>query len=184
MVDFWASLLLTCVVGIVGTISLYSIDNADTELYEQNTVGLDHSGDLQVVFQKMRNVFRDGMMNKFLFNKDTSAQWSQVKSLDQEMIEALAALDKTVATDDLKQALATVRTALNEYYPVRDRLSGLVDEGKQEGSGDVASRRCGCLWCEAGGAINRLNDMIVAQAKAKSDGNTVKANRSILSCGF
>jgi methyl-accepting chemotaxis protein len=176
--------LLTCVVGMVGTISLYAIDKADTELYEQDTVGLAYSGDVQVIFQKMRNVFRDGMMNKFLFNRDAAEQWSKVKTLDQEMNKALAALDKTVVTDDLKQALIVVRTALGEYYPVRDKLSGLVDEGKQEEAFALLQGDVGIYGQKLGEAINKLNDLIVAQAKAKSDANTVKANRAIFVMWF
>ncbi|MBN1546642.1 MAG: MCP four helix bundle domain-containing protein [Syntrophaceae bacterium] len=181
---FMAIAFLTAIVGTVGTVELYSVENAGTELYEQNAVGLDYSGDLQVAFQKMRNVFRDGMMNKFLFNKDTSAQWSQVKSLDQKMNESLAAMDKTVATDDLKEAVAAVRTALKEYYPSRDKLSGLVEEGKQEESVTLLQGEVATTGQKLGNALDRLDDLIVAHAKEKSDNNISKADRAVMIMWF
>jgi methyl-accepting chemotaxis protein len=176
--------LLTCVVGLVGTVSIYSIDNADTELYEQNTVPLVHTGKLKEDFQKMRNVFRDGMMNKFMFSKDTSAQFAKVKGLDQTMQESMGSLDQAIVAEDLKQALAGVRTALTEYYPIRDRLSGLVEEGKQEESVSLLQGDVALYGKKLGDAIVRVDEMVAIQAKAKSDGNTRKANRATLIMWF
>jgi methyl-accepting chemotaxis protein len=143
---FMGIAFLTAVVGTVGTLSVHSIDKADTELYEQNTVALAQTGKLKEDFQKMRNVFRDGMMNKFLFSKDTSEQFARVKELDQSMQTSMGTLEKIVVTEDLGQALTGVKTVLNEYYPVRDKLSGLVGEGRQPAPGGR-----GRLWQEAGG---------------------------------
>jgi methyl-accepting chemotaxis protein len=172
--------MLTAVVGLVGTLSIRSIDNADTELYEQNTVALDYVGKLKEDFQKMRNVFRDGMMNKFLFNREATEQFTKVKELDQSMQMSVGALDKIIVADDLKQALAGVKTALSEYYPVRDRLSGLVTEDKQEEAFSLLQGDVVVYGKKLGDAIVRIDEMVVAQAKAKSDGNTVKADRAVL----
>lgn len=166
---------MTAVVGLVGTVEIYSIDNADKELYENITVPLNYNGDLQVEFQKMRNVFQDGMLNKFLFSKDDSEQVAQVKELDGNMKETLANLEKTVVTDELKQALGVVKAAFDEYYTIREKLSALINECKQEEvsllQGDVAVH-----GKKIGEALGRMDELMVAQAKAKSDGNTAKAN--------
>ncbi len=66
-----------------------------------------------------------------------------MKELDQSIETSIGTLEKIIVADDLGQALTGVKTALNEYYPVRDKLSGLVREGKQEEAfnllqGDVA----------------------------------------------
>ena len=172
--------LLTAVVGLVGTLSIRSIDNADTELYEQNTVALAQTGKLKEDFQKMRNVFRDGMMSKFLFNREATEQFAKVKELDQSTQASLGVLEKILVADDLKQALAGVKTALSEYYPVRDRLSGLVAEGKQEEAFSLLQGDVVVYGKKLGDAIVRIDEMVVAQAKVKSDGNTVKANRAVL----
>jgi len=172
--------LLTCLVGLVGTLSIYSIDNAGSELYQENTVALNHTGKLKEDFQKMRNVFRDGMMNKFLFGRDATDQFSQVKELDGTMHKTLADLEKIMITDDLKQALAEVKTALNEYYPVRDRLSALVEEGRQAEAFSLLQGDVTVYGKKLGAAIVRIDEMVVDQAKVKSEGNTGKANRAVL----
>ncbi len=182
--SFVAVALLTCLVGLVGTFSIYSIDNADTELYEENTLALNHVGKLKEDFQKMRNVFRDGMMTKFLFNRDAAEQFSQVKELDVTMQKTLSELEKIMKTDDLKQALAAVNAALNEYYPVRNRLSGLVEEGKQEESFSLLQGDVAVYGKKLGEAIVRIDELAVDQAKAKSDGNTRKANWAVLMMWF
>ena len=177
---FMGLAFLTAVVGTVGTLSIRSIDNADTELYEQNTVALAQTGKLKEDFQKMRNVFRDGMMNKFLFSKDASEQFSKVKELDQSMQTSVGTMEKIIVTDDLKQALAGVKTALSEYYPVRDKLSGLVGEGKQEEAVGLLQGDVAVYGKKLGEAIVRIDEMVLTQAKAKSDSNTANADRSIL----
>ncbi|HPJ96722.1 MAG TPA: methyl-accepting chemotaxis protein [Syntrophales bacterium] len=178
--SFVAVALLTCLVGLVGTISVYSIDKAGTELYEENTVVLAHAGKLKEDFQKMRNVFRDGMMNKFLFNRDAAEQFSQVKELDGAMQKTLSELEKIIKKDDLKQALTGVNTALNEYYPVRNRLSALVEEGRQEESFSLLQGDVAVFGKKLGEAIVRIDELAVDQAKARSDGNARKANRAVL----
>ena len=182
--SFVAVALLTCLVGLVGTFSIYSIDNADTELYEVNTLALNHVGKLKEDFQKMRSVFRDGMMIKFLFNRDAAEHFSQVKELDGTMQKTLSELEKIMKTDDLKQALAGVNVALNEYYPVRNRLSGLVEEGKQEESFSLLQGDVAVYGKKLGEAIVRIDELAVDQAKAKSDGNTRKANWAVLMMWF
>jgi methyl-accepting chemotaxis protein len=172
--------LLTAIVGLVGTLSIRSIDKADTELYEMNTVPLVYTGNLKVDFQKMRNVFRDGMLNKFLFNKDAAEQFSQVKTLDLSMKETMAGLEKTMVTDDLKQALAGVKTAFDEYYPVREKLSALIGEGKQEEAVSLLQGDVAVYGKKIGDAIVRIDTLMVAQAKAKSEGNSGKADRAII----
>jgi methyl-accepting chemotaxis protein len=172
--------LLTAVVGLVGTVAIGSIQKADTELYEANTVPLVHTGNLKQDFQKMRNVFRDGMLNKFLFNKDASEQFSQVKELDGSMKETLAGLEKTIVTDDLKQALAGVKSAFDEYYPIREKLSGLIGEGKQEEAVNLLQGDVAVYGKKIGAAIAHIDELMVAQAKVKSEGNTAKADKAIL----
>jgi methyl-accepting chemotaxis protein len=54
IIGFMTVAVLTGVVGFVGVYNIKSIDQADTELYEENALGLEYAGDAAVQFQRVR----------------------------------------------------------------------------------------------------------------------------------
>jgi methyl-accepting chemotaxis protein len=123
--------IIAAIVGVVGIINLLSIKQADTKLYENQALTLQHSGDASVNFMQLRY-----FMLKLAYITDADEVKVAMDSADKFQgltDEAFAKLEQIshdnqdiIALEDgLGKGLADYRSAIEQY-------KGLVESGKTE----------------------------------------------------
>jgi methyl-accepting chemotaxis protein len=95
IIGFLIVALLAAIVGIVGVINIININNEDTELYEDNALGLQYGGKAAESFQRLR--YRSVM----LAVQETSDEKETYKT---KITEASAAID--TALEDYKSTIS------------------------------------------------------------------------------
>ena len=110
--------LIAAVVGVVGLVNLMNIDEADTLLYEDNTLGINYAGNAAVYYQRIR------------FNAVTMIAIDDVSQLDTYINK----IDNyTVKCDEFLSLYENAiisevdRSLFNELLPVWDKYKSLID---------------------------------------------------------
>ncbi|MGV8056852.1 MAG: methyl-accepting chemotaxis protein [Smithellaceae bacterium] len=170
--------VITLVVGLIGTVELKTIDDADTALYEVNTKPLVDIAQTAIGFQSMRNVVRDAFIQKFDFNKDIGEHIKKIKDSDQKGLSTLSKFGESIKSEELRKEFTGLTSILERYFPQREKLLGLIQDNKKEEAATLMQGEVAQLGLKVEESIEKLMSMKVAQAKEKSDNNTLLAQRA------
>jgi len=171
--------LITILVGLIGVVKIRAIDEASTAVFEQNTKPLAYISGVATDFQVQRNMVRDAVITKFMYEKDISEHISKVKELDQKGIGILKTFGETVKSEDMKREFDSCMASLGEYLPLREKLFNLIQAGKRDEAiqfmqGDIAAQ-----GLKITASIDKLVNMKIADAKSKADNNNATARGAI-----
>jgi hypothetical protein len=171
--------LITILVGLIGVVKIRAIDEASTAVFEQNTKPLAYISGVATDFQVQRNMVRDAVITKFMYEKDITEHISKIKELDQKGIGILKTFGETVKSEDMKREFDTCMAALGEYLPLREKLFNLIQAGKRDEAiqfmqGDIAAH-----GLKITASIGKLVDMKIADAKSKAENNNATARGAI-----
>ncbi len=164
-------------IGIFGITQIKQIDKLDTELYEINTAPLGNLLDISTFFQRQRVNLRETVINAYE-KRDSKEIAQKLRELDKSIEDNLKEFEKTMRSEEMKKVYNKTKDAIAKYDPLREKVVALALAGKP--SEAVAEMREGLAIAGAiDDGIQKMAEMKVALAKAKSDENTKTANAAV-----
>ncbi len=167
---------LTAIVGAVGVVGIWQVNKADTELYEENTLGLQYIGEAAKSFQRLR------YNSVMLAMQDTSSGKEKYKTTLAEVSaiidETGANYQKTIVDAEDKKLFDQIIGRWTTYKATVETLIKIADNSTQkEMMSLIASTQT--LGDEIRNTFDELTDFNATDAKDKSDSNDKKANLSM-----
>lgn len=128
IIGFLIVAILACVVGVVGLININNINNADTLLYEQDTLGLNYSGNINTYSMGIRfNALQMVMSDK---TRDESI--NNIKDYFNKMEDCLKKYEGTISSEEDRNSLEKLNSLWGEYKSYIEDAMNLVGEGKND----------------------------------------------------
>ena len=167
--------LLVGVVGFIGIINTWSLQESDQELYENMTVPISQVGQMSTTFQKMRVNLRD-----MILANDPALIQSIEKSIaeDQQKIDTLADdYQKTIQTDEMQEAFDSFEAARTEYNKHLDAVKTQAALNQDTEAFNLMSPdgAAGKATAALQTAIDNLSDLKLADGLTKSEENFAQA---------
>jgi methyl-accepting chemotaxis protein len=165
--------IIACVIGGLGIVKIYQIDDADTMLYEKITVPLGELADISISFQRVRVNIRDFISAR---TKEQRAHFeTRIKELRTQISNVSNNYEKTIITEEGRKLFAEFKKAREIYGVQLDKMISLANQDKideanavLQGDGAKASR-------EEQNLIEKMMDSKLEQAKKTADSNTATA---------
>ncbi|MBC3888579.1 HAMP domain-containing protein [Acetobacterium paludosum] len=184
MVSFFILAIITGLVGIVGIINLNTLNQSDTELYEDMTVPISELGDMTTSFQEMSV----DMRNMIIENRPDLIQANIGKYLiqKQEIETSAASLEKSVKDPEMKTAYDAFITSQKAVADQFEKVQALALQNQDAEAFAMLSAN-GPLVAVAAAEVNALNKMTKIKldtAKAKEDANTAQGNSAAIFMGI
>jgi methyl-accepting chemotaxis protein len=170
--------IIAACIGLFGIVNVKKIDSLDKELYEVNTKPLGDIAAVSTLYQRTRVNLRDVVLNGYM-RKDPGDYLKRLAELDHEIDGKLAVFEKSIKSDEVRNVYASLASALKKFRPVRDRIVALSKEGKTEEVMALMRGEALAIATQIDGAIAKLTEIKITQAKAKADGNTATANWTV-----
>ncbi len=168
--------LIAGVVGIVGLYNILAINKADTQLYKDNTMGIQMAADADIAFQRIRvntlKIVADSEKNNTYLEKITSYQT--------KMEDYLVQYDKSIFTEEDRAIYNEVK---KQKEPFLSALKIIVDAGMAEDHQKVASLINGDFQTTADNlqtAFDNLLNYNLESGANKSKSNDDMAKQSIV----
>lgn len=163
--------LLVGVVGFIGILNTWSLQESDRELYENMTVPISQVGQMSTTFQKMRVNLRD-----MILANDPALIQSIEKNIveEQQKIDALAGdYQKTIQTDEMQQAFDSFESARTEYNKHLDAVKTQATLNQDTEAFNLMSpdSAAGKATTALQTAIDNLSDLKLADGLTKSEDN-------------
>jgi methyl-accepting chemotaxis protein len=176
---FFIVSLLALFIGYIGTSKIKTINEADFEMYDLNTKPLGYMGDVGTQFQKMRGFLKDVFIGKFALDKDVSGTIASMKEVDKAIQDSLTKFEESVKTAEVRKEYESLKSAFSQYFPVRDKIVGLAADGKKEEAFALLAGDGASAAKLAEGAIKKLFELKINQAKETSDNNMSIARSAV-----
>lgn len=170
--------VITFFVGFIGTIEISTLGDESTAMYTQNTKPLVEISRVAVGFQTNRNTVRDAFIQKFNFNKDIGEHIKKLKDLDQKGLASLAKFGESIRDEDLRKEFDVLKSALDQYFPQREKLMGLIQDNKKEEAVAFMQGEITQLGLKISESIDKLAELEVKKANEKSDNNIQTAKNA------
>jgi methyl-accepting chemotaxis protein len=122
--------LIAAAVGVVGTVNLSTISKADTHLFQGMTVPLTELAAINVSFLQLRMAIRDIALCADT-KEDPKKYTATARQLSKEITDALKEYEKTIVTDEGREACRIFSAGINEYSSETDQFVALLDAGKR-----------------------------------------------------
>jgi methyl-accepting chemotaxis protein len=164
------------VIGIVGIGEIKKIDAADTRLYENQTVPLPYLTEVVASYVGMRVCMRDALLETN--QAGIQRRIDQAKEMDRKRDNAAARFKERIVSDKMKEAFADYESALQQYKPIQEEIFAQTLAGNPAGAKSVMYGKGVTVAQALQGAIDRLQELKIADAKTISDENTQAANKA------
>ena len=127
--------LIACVVGIIGLTNILSITEADTLLYEQNTLGIKYSGDAATYYQRLKYNLAESILLKDESSRETYAGnlTSYLNSID----ESLQKYEASIVDVEERQVFDALNAEWEEYRAFMLEAIQHVRDGQYEKAENV-----------------------------------------------
>ncbi len=177
LIGFMTVAVIAGVIGIVGVRYINSINQEDTELYEENVLGLEYAGDADVQFQRIRvNTLKMVLMN----DENTSNElMDKVSEYISDVDVELKNYEDGIINEKDQILFGELKPMWEEYKSIVQNAVGLIQSGK------VAEAQK-LLLEDSDSQINALNESFSklfeynsSSAKEKSDNNNNMAKAAI-----
>jgi methyl-accepting chemotaxis protein len=170
--------LIGCAISLYGIAQITKIDKLDMELYEVNAKPLGEIGDASTAFQRTRVNLREIVIDSYS-KKDSSVYIKKLEELEKNVDDSLSAFEKSIKSDEVRNLFAGLKGGLKKFAPIRERVISLAKEGKSAEALELMRGEGGIVAGEIDNDIEKLLDMKVKQAKARSDSNASTTNIAI-----
>jgi methyl-accepting chemotaxis protein len=177
---FIALSLVALLIGYIGTTRIQIISEADTAMYELNTKPLGNMGNIGTSFQKMRGYIKDVFIGKFVLDKSATEYIDRIKELDKDIRNDLNTFEHSINAADVRKEFDTLNAALGHYYPVRDKVVSLAQDGKRDEAFALLYGEGAKVAKEADAAILNLFHLKIDQARQKSENNSSIGHGAVL----
>jgi methyl-accepting chemotaxis protein len=168
--------LIAGAVGAFGIINLKNLDKMDTQLYQENTMGIVY---IQDIVQAFLNTKVD-LANMVLNSNDKD-------QIDENIISAKKTMDKNLAEYDLstvdpedRKNMDKLKELHKTYILNYDEIINSIRSGKKLSETITLVQAARSNTQEFELQLNKMAEWNVAGAKQKSENNTAQANRTIM----
>jgi Methyl-accepting chemotaxis protein len=171
--------VLCASMGVIASYNLKTLDNSDTELYENMTVPLATIGEISTQFERTRIFLRDAIIAETPADVQKNVdQITQIRSNVNKLTEEYA---KTIYSDDMQGAYDEFVAAREDYKAGLDKVLALSNENRDAEALAIASEsgELGKAAAAEEAAVNKLINITVDNAKQKARQNTADADRTI-----
>ncbi|MBF0558349.1 MAG: MCP four helix bundle domain-containing protein [Nitrospirae bacterium] len=169
--------VIAAVVGIVGISKIRTIDDNDTQLYEEQAKPLGHLAEIINHFQRMRvNLYQVTYAGNAEERKTPLAHLEERRK---SIAEKLALYEKGDVTAEDKQRTATLKAGLATFDQMLKKVTELAVAGKQQEAIQVMRTDGASVASEMNKIVEDMINSNEKDAKATSDSNTVIANGAV-----
>ena len=173
MSGFIAVAIIAAVIGYFGIRQLHTMEAADAELYEKDTLPIAQLQHISTSFQMMRVNLRDMISASTPQEQKEKAQ--RIATLREDVARTAAEFEKTVTTDEGRSLFADFKQSRAAYGPLVDKMVQLASANRtqeayalMQGDAAVASRA-------EQAAIEKLVEDKLKQAKHTAVSNAALA---------
>jgi len=175
--------LIALVIGLIGITQIKKIENADTALFQENTVGLGMIGKVNEAYMNLRVVMIYSLVNRFALDKDISSVLATVKEMDTKIKGLIDNYEKTVTSDQERDLVNRIKKNHEQYLVNCDKMVGLAAAGKRDEAMAVI-QVANPLGQAITGDLEKLNEGEMKQAKQRAEDNSRIANRAVWLAGI
>jgi methyl-accepting chemotaxis protein len=177
LVGFIVLTVIAGAIGIVGTVNIRKIDDADTKLYEMMTIPIGQLGLVGMNFHRVRVNLRDAIAA----DKPEAAEkfTKRAEELSDEIDKTMVEFEKTLFTDEGRKMFADLTKDIRDYHVYQEKMIDLIKQNKKIEASVM-------LYGEGGAAARVIIEAIDKQvamksklAKETADNNTVMANAAV-----
>ncbi|MBU2699978.1 methyl-accepting chemotaxis protein [Sporomusaceae bacterium BoRhaA] len=177
-VAFLCAAVIAAIVGLIGVVNLYKVAQADTALYENDTVPLAQMGNITEAYQRSRVNVRDVIMNKDAVIKSENIK--QFSARINEIKEERANIGNTMITDEGQKLLKTVDATITEYEPFAKKIFVLDQAGQSEQADQLMQTDGIRIANNFTDIFNQLKDLKVKAAKQRAITNKEAAQQAMI----
>lgn len=164
-------------IGIIGTINIRKIEQADTMLYEEMTVPIGEMGVIGMSFHRIRVNLRDALaVNNAAESEKFILRANDLLKVIHKNAESY---EKTLFSAEGKKTFGELKTALESYEKDQVRIASLIKNNQKAEATTL-------LYGEAGTSARMVIELIdtnynskLSFAKESSDNNTALANAAV-----
>jgi methyl-accepting chemotaxis protein len=181
IIGFLAVAVIAAVVGTIGVINMISISKADTALYEEDALGLQHSGAAAVNFQQLRyNVLKMTTLEKEDEIQETRVLIDTYNTATDENLKKFAN-DINVTNPEITSLLDNIHAEWADYSKNLVEYLGLLEQNQHAKADEVAFGVLAPIGVNLRDDFLKIMDLVSHQALAKSDSNSELASFAIIS---
>ncbi|MGD9567274.1 MAG: methyl-accepting chemotaxis protein [Sedimentibacter sp.] len=158
--------LIAGIVGIIGIVNINQINNADTELYEVNTLGLVYAGNASVEFQKVRVNFL------YLINKKESEYSDKTNEAYSVMFDNLKKYEKSITSSDDRLIYDELKALVDKYSTLNNEATEYLLNGTNTEKVNAIVAEMGHLADSVEKSFDKMYSFNESQAKLTSDRNS------------
>lgn len=171
--------LISAAMGVYAMYNLKTLDDSDTELYENMTVPLSQIGMISTEFQRTRVYARDIIIAET--PEEIQASVDKIMEIRSRVEELTAEFEATIQTEETKQAFEEYQTAKAAF---REGLAKVIELARENRDAEAVA------MMSAGGesgrnsqayqsAIDKLVTLKIDDAREKAEENTAQAYRTM-----
>jgi len=171
--------IIAAAVGVVGIVNLKSIDKSDTVLYENQLVPITQLADVNKNFQMIRVEVRNIIIETNAEKMQAIADSVNTKKTEMEKVST--EYEKTILTDKMAVLFKDYTVKVNEFYVGMDNVLklALVNKNAEAVALMSSTGSTGKASIALQGSIDGLIAMQSADAKTKSENNSINASKAI-----
>jgi methyl-accepting chemotaxis protein len=174
ILSFCITAAIAGLVGYIGMSKLKQADDSNTELYEKMTVPIEILQSLSVDIQKIRVSARDALLAK---SKDEREKHlDAMRQLRTDVTKRADEFEKTILSKETRDTFDEYKRADVEYVPSLERFITMMQDGKNAEALDLLHGDLGQKSKSMQDVAQKMVDMKLAHAEAKSEANTVAGN--------
>ncbi len=164
-------------IGIVGSVNIRKIDNADTMLYEKMTIPIGQIGEIGMYFHRIRVNLRDAIATN-----DPAKAEDFTKRADEfynSISKLLDDYEKTIITDEGRKQFTSFREELKDYNADQVKIIDFIKQNKKTEASELLYGEGAKTARVVMESIDKLHDQKNKLAKETADNNTVMANTAV-----
>jgi len=144
--------LIAAVVGVVGLTNIMSINNADTLLYEENTLGIDYSSNAGRIYQRLKYNIAECILLKdnSLINDYVSKFNEYIATIDDQLLK----YEEGIVSEEDRRLFNEVDTQWQKYKTYLQQIVQHIQYGRYESAEEV-------LFGESDAVGNAVRDGLV-----------------------
>ena len=174
--SFMIIAVLTAIVGVLGIVYINQIDDADTRLYQNQTVPISQLQELSVSFQRVRVNLRDLLLAKT--PEETQKYADTIEQLSSDIDKVEAEYEALILTQEMQTLFDEYTNSYEEFLPYVDQIKSLALAGKQEQGLTILRGDAFTVAKEIEADIDAMVAMKVEQASATSASNNAIASQA------
>lgn len=177
IIGFILVALIAGVVGITGLFFIRSINKADTQLYEDNTSGINMVANADVYYQRIR-------LNMYKIILDTSTQEDGIKKINsysKKVEEYLNNYNNTVFSEDDKKLYDTLKNNWDSFSSYADTIVKDINNNNLEDAKVLLYGDAQTMADTLQSSFDNLFEYNTNAAKNKSESNDTLAGNALMS---